>query len=79
MLLQGTGKSKTKWDYPCFKLCGLVCPKYFKVDFVYRTLWLQDSPTEDITSILYDFFIILRMLGNMAEGFLFIAARGYQG
>jgi len=35
---------------------GFVCPEYFKSDFVYRTLWLQDSPTEDITSILYDVF-----------------------
>ncbi|KAL3521027.1 hypothetical protein ACH5RR_019176 [Cinchona calisaya] len=35
---------------------GFVCPEYFKADFVYRTLWLQDSPTEDITSILYDVF-----------------------
>ncbi|KAJ7971319.1 protein-tyrosine-phosphatase MKP1-like [Quillaja saponaria] len=35
---------------------GFVCPEYFKVDFLYRTLWLQDSPSEDITSILYDVF-----------------------
>ncbi|XP_020215603.1 protein-tyrosine-phosphatase MKP1 isoform X1 [Cajanus cajan] len=35
---------------------GFVCPEYFKGDFVYKTLWLQDSPTEDITSILYDVF-----------------------
>ncbi|XP_061374389.1 protein-tyrosine-phosphatase MKP1 isoform X2 [Gastrolobium bilobum] len=35
---------------------GFVCPEYFKNDFVYRTLWLQDSPSEDITSILYDVF-----------------------
>ena len=35
---------------------GFVCPEYFKDDFVYRTLWLQDSPSEDITSILYDVF-----------------------
>ncbi|XP_061365731.1 protein-tyrosine-phosphatase MKP1-like [Gastrolobium bilobum] len=35
---------------------GFVCPEYFKSDFVYKTLWLQDSPTEDITSILYDVF-----------------------
>ncbi|XLT32386.1 hypothetical protein HN873_063678 [Arachis hypogaea] len=35
---------------------GFVCPEYFKADFVYRTLWLQDSPSEDITSILYDMF-----------------------
>ncbi|WOG96236.1 hypothetical protein DCAR_0415570 [Daucus carota subsp. sativus] len=35
---------------------GFVCPEYFKSEFVYRTLWLQDSPSEDITSILYDVF-----------------------
>ncbi|RYR31111.1 hypothetical protein Ahy_B01g055898 [Arachis hypogaea] len=35
---------------------GFVCSEYFKADFVYRTLWLQDSPSEDITSILYDVF-----------------------
>ncbi|CAL0306552.1 unnamed protein product [Lupinus luteus] len=35
---------------------GFVCPEYFKGDFVYKTLWLQDSPSEDITSILYDVF-----------------------
>ncbi|PNY10114.1 protein tyrosine phosphatase MKP1-like [Trifolium pratense] len=35
---------------------GFVCPEYFKSEFVYKTLWLQDSPTEDITSILYDVF-----------------------
>ncbi|CBI33014.3 unnamed protein product, partial [Vitis vinifera] len=35
---------------------GFVCPEYFKSDLVYKTLWLQDSPSEDITSILYDVF-----------------------
>ncbi|KAM7269945.1 hypothetical protein ACFE04_029159 [Oxalis oulophora] len=35
---------------------GFVSPEYFKADFDYRTLWLQDSPSEDITSILYDVF-----------------------
>ncbi|KAE9595208.1 putative protein-tyrosine-phosphatase [Lupinus albus] len=35
---------------------GFACPEYFKADFVYMTLWLQDSPSEDITSILYDVF-----------------------
>ncbi|KAJ6833398.1 protein-tyrosine-phosphatase MKP1 isoform X1 [Iris pallida] len=35
---------------------GSVCPEYFKSDLVYKTLWLQDSPSEDITSILYDVF-----------------------
>ncbi|XP_074309994.1 protein-tyrosine-phosphatase MKP1 [Silene latifolia] len=35
---------------------GFVCPEYFKGDLGYKTLWLQDSPSEDITSILYDVF-----------------------
>lgn len=35
---------------------GFLCPEYFKNDLVYKTLWLQDSPSEDITSILYDVF-----------------------
>lgn len=35
---------------------GFVCPEYFKKDLTYKTLWLQDSPCEDITSILYDVF-----------------------
>ncbi|XP_074364832.1 protein-tyrosine-phosphatase MKP1-like [Apium graveolens] len=35
---------------------GLVCPEYFKADFVYHTLWLRDRSSEDITSILYDVF-----------------------
>ncbi|KAJ7975868.1 protein-tyrosine-phosphatase MKP1-like [Quillaja saponaria] len=35
---------------------GFSCPEYFQADFMYRTLWLLDSPSEDITSILYDVF-----------------------
>ncbi|PHT60848.1 Protein-tyrosine-phosphatase MKP1 [Capsicum annuum] len=35
---------------------GFVCPEYFKSDFIYQTLWLHDSPSEDIKSILYDVF-----------------------
>ncbi|XWS22674.1 hypothetical protein CRYUN_Cryun29cG0056300 [Craigia yunnanensis] len=35
---------------------GFVCHEYFKDDLVYKTLWLQDSSSEDITSILYDVF-----------------------
>ncbi|XAR48120.1 Protein-tyrosine-phosphatase [Bertholletia excelsa] len=35
---------------------GFACPEYFKDELVYKTLWLQDSPSEDITSILYDVF-----------------------
>ncbi|KAL2903431.1 Protein-tyrosine-phosphatase MKP1 [Bienertia sinuspersici] len=35
---------------------GFICPEFFKGDLVYKTLWLQDRPSEDITSILYDVF-----------------------
>lgn len=35
---------------------GFVCPEYFPNDFHYMTLWLQDSPNEDIFCILYDVF-----------------------
>ncbi|KAM5567984.1 protein-tyrosine-phosphatase MKP1 [Rosa sericea] len=35
---------------------GFVSPEYFKNDLVYKTLWLKDSPSQDITSILYDVF-----------------------
>ncbi|KAI5077013.1 hypothetical protein GOP47_0009078 [Adiantum capillus-veneris] len=35
---------------------GFVCPEYFKGELNYKTLWLQDSPCEDITSLLYDVF-----------------------
>ncbi|MCO5596298.1 hypothetical protein L7F22_050359 [Adiantum nelumboides] len=35
---------------------GFVCPEYFKGDLEYKTLWLQDSPCEDIISLLYDVF-----------------------
>ncbi|KAL6577926.1 hypothetical protein OROMI_010254 [Orobanche minor] len=35
---------------------GFSCPEYFKNELVYKTLWLQDCPSEDITSILYDTF-----------------------
>lgn len=35
---------------------GFVCPEYFPENLSYKTLWLQDSPSEDITSILYDVF-----------------------
>ncbi|KAM3345327.1 hypothetical protein P3S68_025036 [Capsicum galapagoense] len=42
------------FDKECSKV--FVCPEYFKSDFVYQTLWLRDSLSEDITSILYDVF-----------------------
>ncbi|KAG6547301.1 hypothetical protein Mapa_011238 [Marchantia paleacea] len=35
---------------------GYVCSEYFPKSFHYRVLWLQDSPCEDLTSVLYDCF-----------------------
>ncbi|KAF6262347.1 hypothetical protein COO60DRAFT_1699341 [Scenedesmus sp. NREL 46B-D3] len=36
---------------------GALYPEYFKDDgVVYKTLWLQDTPHEDITCVLYDTF-----------------------
>lgn len=35
---------------------GFVCPEYFKPELTYKTLWLRDTPSEDITSVLYDVF-----------------------
>ncbi|KAJ3701674.1 hypothetical protein LUZ61_005379 [Rhynchospora tenuis] len=40
---------------------GSACPDYFRADgdLVYKTLWLHDSPGEDLASILYDAFDFL--------------------
>ncbi|KAK8937825.1 Protein-tyrosine-phosphatase MKP1 [Platanthera guangdongensis] len=35
---------------------GSACPEYFRGELVYKTLWLHDSPAEDISSVLYDAF-----------------------
>ncbi|XP_020674131.1 protein-tyrosine-phosphatase MKP1 [Dendrobium catenatum] len=35
---------------------GGVCPECFRGDLVYKTLWLHDSPAEDIASVFYDAF-----------------------
>ncbi|KAJ6834624.1 protein-tyrosine-phosphatase MKP1 isoform X1 [Iris pallida] len=47
---------------------GFVCPEYFKPDLVYKTLWLQDSPSEDITSILYDVFDYFEDVRSQRDG-----------
>ncbi|OAY74739.1 Protein-tyrosine-phosphatase MKP1 [Ananas comosus] len=40
---------------------GAACPDYFRGegDLVYKTLWLHDSPAEDLSSVLYDAFDFL--------------------
>ncbi|KAJ6311662.1 hypothetical protein OIU77_013422 [Salix suchowensis] len=59
---------------------GFVCPEYFKADFVYRTLWLQDSPSEDITSILYDVFDYFEDVREQGGGFfVHCCQRGFHG
>ena len=35
---------------------GFECPEYFAKNFHYKTLWLQDHPSEDITCLLYNVF-----------------------
>ncbi|KAL4548273.1 hypothetical protein Ndes2526B_g00853 [Nannochloris sp. 'desiccata'] len=35
---------------------GFLYPAYFESNFSYQTLYLQDTPGEDITSVLYDVF-----------------------
>lgn len=46
---------------------GYACPEYFPDEFTYMTLWLKDSPSEDITSVLYivfDFIEAVRQQGG---------------
>lgn len=46
---------------------GYACPEYFPDTFAYMTLWLKDSPSEDITSVLYivfDFIEAVRQQGG---------------
>jgi len=35
---------------------GFLSPEYFVEELQYKTLWLQDTPAEDITSVMYDVF-----------------------
>eukprot|EP00249_Psilotum_nudum_P007879 c20885_g1_i1 orf=235-1725(+) len=51
---------------------GLVCPEYFPNDFFYKTLWLQDSPNEDIVCVLYDVFDFIEGVREQAEGRVFV-------
>ncbi|XP_020246549.1 protein-tyrosine-phosphatase MKP1-like isoform X2 [Asparagus officinalis] len=41
------------------------CPDYFRGDLVYKTLYLHDSPAEDITSVLYDAFDYLEEVRSL--------------
>ncbi|XP_073299832.1 protein-tyrosine-phosphatase MKP1-like [Primulina huaijiensis] len=47
---------RQNWITHVLNCVGFVCPEYFKNELVYKTLWLHDCPSEDITSILYDVF-----------------------
>lgn len=47
---------------------GFVCPEYFPLDFTYKTLWLRDSPSEDIMCILYDVFDYIENVREQSGG-----------
>eukprot|EP00249_Psilotum_nudum_P012780 c23979_g1_i1 orf=501-1937(-) len=51
---------------------GFVCPEYFPNDFFYKTLWLQDSPNEDIVCLLYDVFDYIEDVREQDGGRLFV-------
>ncbi|KAJ7137631.1 hypothetical protein O6H91_17G024800 [Diphasiastrum complanatum] len=51
---------------------GFVCSEYFPDDFIYKTLWLQDTPTEDILSIIYDVFDYFEDVREQAGGRVFV-------
>ncbi|THU53350.1 hypothetical protein C4D60_Mb10t13470 [Musa balbisiana] len=38
---------------------GAACPDHFRGELAYRTLWLRDSPAEDLAPVLYDAFDFL--------------------
>ncbi|RWW55785.1 hypothetical protein BHE74_00037532 [Ensete ventricosum] len=38
---------------------GAACPERFRGELAYRTLWLRDSPAEDLAPVLYDAFDFL--------------------
>ncbi|KAH7281987.1 hypothetical protein KP509_35G006800 [Ceratopteris richardii] len=44
---------------------GFVCPELFPENFIYRTLWLQDSGSEDILCILYDVFDLIEIVREL--------------
>ncbi|KAL0364238.1 UNVERIFIED_CONTAM: Protein-tyrosine-phosphatase MKP1 [Sesamum angustifolium] len=56
---------------------GFVCPEYFKKELVYKTLWLQDCPSEDITSILYDVFDYFEDVREQGGRVLVHCCQGY--
>jgi protein-tyrosine phosphatase len=39
---------------------AFVIPNLFEEHFTYKSLWLQDSPSEDVTRVLYDCFDFIR-------------------
>ncbi|XP_002990110.2 protein-tyrosine-phosphatase MKP1 [Selaginella moellendorffii] len=51
---------------------GMVCPSYFPNDFSYKTLWLQDSPSEDLICVLYDVFDFIEDVREQAGGRVFV-------
>eukprot|EP01018_Ginkgo_biloba_P025452 Gb_30514 [translate_table: standard] len=51
---------------------GFACAETFPNDFSYKTLWLQDSPSEDLTCILYDVFDYIEEVHKQANSRLFV-------
>ena len=51
---------------------GFACVENFPNDFCYRTLWLEDSPGEDLTCILYDVFYFIEEVREQAHCRLFM-------
>lgn len=51
---------------------GFACIENFPNDFCYRTLWLEDSPGEDLTCILYDVFDFIEEVREQEDCRLFL-------
>ena len=47
---------------------GFVIPNYFEPDLVYKTMWLQDTPDEDISPVLYDCFDFIEEAAVTSNG-----------
>ncbi|EFJ25293.1 hypothetical protein SELMODRAFT_27743, partial [Selaginella moellendorffii] len=45
---------------------GFCCPEYYPKEFQYKTLWLHDTPAEDIVCVLYDVFDFLELVREQA-------------
>eukprot|EP00898_Chlorokybus_atmophyticus_P007167 jgi/Chlat1/7451/Chrsp6S07459 len=55
---------------------GHVCPDYFPNELRYKTLWLRDSPDEDLFSVLYDVFDFLEEIREQRGAVLVHCSQG---